>query len=69
MIDPREKLKKELINLGVNNYEASLISLDAGSSQCFVNTEYLNDLKIEKTIFDNVLKKIVLFYSGEMSTL
>lgn len=61
MIDPREKLKRELMILGVNDCNSTVISLDAGSSQCVVNKECLNDIKIDKSIFDKVLQKVVDF--------
>jgi len=66
MIDPREKLKRELMILGVNDYKSTVISLDAGSSQCIVNKEYLKDIKIGKSIFDKVYQKVMDFYCGEI---
>jgi len=66
MIDPRGKLKQELMNLGVNDSNSTVISLDAGSSQCIVNKEYLNHIKIDKSIFDKVLQKVIDFYCGEI---
>jgi hypothetical protein len=58
MIDPREKLKRELMILGVNDYNSTVISLDAGSSQCIVNKEYLNDIKIDKSILRPLHKNL-----------
>ena len=66
MIDPREKLKNELLSLGVNNFNSTVISLDAGSSQCIVDKEYLSDLKIDKNIFNKVYQKVVDFYCGKI---
>ena len=67
MIDPREKLKRELMILGVDDYKSTVISLDAGSSQCIVNKEYLKSLKIDGDIFDKVNQKVIDFYCGEIN--
>lgn len=66
MIDSRTILVNELLKLGVNKYNATVIALDAGSSQCVVNKEYLNDINIDKSILEDVYKKVVDFYCGEL---
>jgi hypothetical protein len=66
MNDPREVLKKELIKIGIGDSKSALIALDAGSSQCILNTEYLNELQIDKMLRKKVEKIIYKFYSGQL---
>ncbi|MEE9431504.1 MAG: hypothetical protein V3V16_10710 [Melioribacteraceae bacterium] len=69
MKDPRESLYEELLKLRVNKHIAAIIALDAGSSQCVVNKEYLKDMGINKYILDKVHKKVIDFYCGELAEL
>ncbi len=66
MIDPREILKSELLKLGLEKKLTTLISLDAGSSQCAVNREYLDELEINPKIINKVHQKIIAFYCGDL---
>lgn len=67
MSDPRIVLKEELIAIGILSKQASIIALDAGSSQVIVNKEYLDDFKFFKIITIKVLAMITKFYNGELS--
>lgn len=66
MIDEREILSKELQKLGIKEFEANVIAFDAGSSQCVVNKAYLRGMKINSSLIDLALKRIVKFYIGEV---
>lgn len=67
MRDPRIFLKNELMAIGILSKQASIIALDAGSSQVIVNKEYLNDFKFSKIITTKALAVITKFYNGELS--
>ncbi len=67
MSDPRIVLKKELIAIGILSKQASIIALDAGSSQAIVNMKYLDDFKFSKFITIKALAIITKFYTGELS--
>jgi hypothetical protein len=66
MIDPRERLENELLKIGLDKKSSTLISLDAGSSQCVVNREYLDELEINSKIINEVHQKVIAFYSGHL---
>jgi hypothetical protein len=67
MSDPRIILKEELISIGIAANQAAIIALDAGSSQAFVNKEYLDEFKFHKSISNKALAIITKFYNGELS--
>lgn len=67
MIDPRVLLKGELIKIGILSKQASIIALDAGSSQVIVNSNYLDDFKFSTIIKTKALLAITKFYNGEIS--
>ena len=67
MSDPRIILKEELISIGIVGHEASIIALDAGSSQVIVNKEYLDEFKYHKSKSNKALAMITKFYNGELS--
>lgn len=66
MTDPREILKEKLIEIGVLTNNATIISLDAGSSQVLVNKEYFEDFQYSKQISKMALSVVSKFYSGKL---
>jgi len=66
IIDEREKLKQILIHIGLPKDKASVISLEAGSSQAIVNEEYLLDIGISVYFFEAAMYYINGFYRGEL---
>lgn len=66
MLDPREILKNRLIGLGIDEHNSTIIALDAGSSQCIVNEDYLIELDISDKYIKSAIHEIVLFYMGEL---
>lgn len=64
MKDERKILKEELVSIGISEYEATIIALDAGSSQTIVDIEYLRKIKIPKHLINQALQKITKFYFG-----
>lgn len=60
--DPRIILKSVLLDLGLEEEKSSLISIEAGGSQCKVTSEYLKKNFIPKNIFEEVLATIRYFY-------
>lgn len=60
--DPRIILKSVLLDLGLEEEKSSLISIEAGGSQCKVTNEYLKKIFIPKNIFEEVLATIRYFY-------
>jgi hypothetical protein len=64
MNDPRIILRDKLIDNGLSFKDASLIALDAGSSQTYVDIEYLADLNLPENLLNSALKYIFDFYSG-----
>lgn len=60
--DPRIILKSVLLDLGLEEEKSSLISIEAGGSQCKVTSEYLKKIFIPKNIFEEVLAAIRYFY-------
>ena len=59
---PRIILKSVLLDLGLEEEKSSLISIEAGGSQCKVTSEYLKKIFIPKNIFEEVLATIRYFY-------
>ena len=64
--DPRIILKQELIKVGILCKDATIISLDAGSSQASINMQYLEDFSYSENICNKALHLIFEFYSGEL---
>lgn len=64
--DPRIILKQKLIDVGILLKDATIISLDAGSSQVYINMEYLENFNYSKSICNRALSIIGMFYSGEL---
>lgn len=60
--DPRIILKSVLLDLGLEEEKSSLISIEAGGSQCKVTSKYLKKIFIPKNIFEEVLATIRYFY-------
>lgn len=67
MSDPRLILKKELINIGIVNSDATVIALDTGSSQVLVNMVYLEEFNYTAKVRSLAIKLIGEFYSGELT--
>jgi len=65
MNDPRIILKNELIKFGFVPNDATIIALDAGSSQTRVNREYLSEFKVSKQQKENALEYVIKFYQGD----
>lgn len=66
MNDPRIILRYKLIENGLLFKYANLIALDAGSSQTFVDIEYLDELGLPPTQLEITLKLVMDFYSGKL---
>jgi len=66
MNDPRIILRDKLIETGLLFKDANLIALEAGSSQTFVDIEYLNKLRLSATQLEITLKLVMDFYSGKL---
>ena len=66
MNDPRIILRDKLIENGLLSKDANLIALDAGSSQTYVDIEYLEDLGLSETLLKITLKLVSDFYSGRL---
>lgn len=66
MNDPRKILEQELIKIGISSRDAAIIALDTGSSQVFVNREYLNDFPYLKSMIKMALGLVGKFYSREL---
>jgi len=64
--DPRIILRDKLIENGLLFEVASLIALDAGSSQTYVDIEYLEDLNLSESLLKTTLKLVTDFYSGRL---
>ena len=67
MKDEREFLYKELINIGIDEHFAFEIALDAGSSQTFVNKDYLKDFEFDNKKLRKVLNVVGKWYVGYYS--
>ena len=63
---PRIILRDQLIANGLLFKDANLIALDAGSSQTYVDSEYLEGFGLSKTLFKITLKLVSDFYSGKL---
>lgn len=66
MNDPRIILRDKLIENGLLFKDANLIALDAGSSQTYVDIEYLVELSLSETLLEKTLKLVSDFYSGRL---
>lgn len=66
--DPREILVACLVEVGIDKSQATLIALDAGSSQGPVNKEYVDELKITEAQKKLVLEYVCRFYSGDLES-
>ncbi len=66
MNDPRIILRDRLIENGISIKDANLIALDAGSSQAYVDIEYLKDFDLSENLFKIALKLVSEFYSGKL---
>ena len=60
--DSRVKLQEVLCFIGVPKLSATLIALDAGSSQCKVGKYYLEGMNIGKADSNEVMKYVRKFY-------
>lgn len=68
MIDDRIILREKLISINIEKNKASMIALDAGSSQCIVNKSYLKDIGIiDEKITKHAIRLIRQFYCGELN--
>jgi hypothetical protein len=61
-MESREDLANELQNIGLTKIQSITIALDAGSSQCIVDEEYLSDFDINEDIKKSVQSKVKKFY-------
>ncbi len=64
--DDRMILKKILCYIGISENKSNLIAIEAGSSQCVVNEDYLLDIGIPGYIIKNAMNYINMFYRGEL---
>lgn len=60
--DPRIILESVLLNIGLEAQKSSLISIEAGGSQCKVTREYLKNISVPDNILEEVLAAIRYFY-------
>ncbi len=58
----REDLAEELQKMGLTKLQSITIALDAGSSQCVVDEEYLSTFDIDKETKVKVNSKVKDFY-------
>lgn len=63
MNNPRILLKKKLLKARVDSQTATVIALDAGSSQVIVNKSYLKQFDILDDKILTVLKLVKQFYA------
>ena len=66
MNDPRIILRDKLIENGLLFKDANIIALDAGSSQTYVDIEYLEDFGLSESLLDMTLKLVSDFNSGRL---
>ena len=65
MLDPRIILADELLKVGVNNQDAYMIALEAGSSQSFVDKEHLiSEYSLSKEKLMKAIDLVGKFYVG-----
>jgi hypothetical protein len=62
-MESREDLAEELQKMGLTKLQSITIALDAGSSQCVVDEEYLLTFDIDKETKIKVNSKVKDFYS------
>jgi hypothetical protein len=68
MLEDRIVLREKLISINIEKNKASMIALDAGSSQCIVNKSYLVDIGIiDEKMTKQALRLIRKFYCGELN--
>jgi len=63
--DERIALMRDLMLLGLSERDARIIALEAGASQVYVNSEYLEQFKIEEKLKVEIKTKLCKFYMGE----
>ncbi len=66
MKDERCLLIKKLKKMGIDKFKAYSIAINAGSSQCTINREYLINIGLDENILKDVLILIGLFYTDEI---
>ena len=63
--EPRITLSKSLQKIGLAEKDSIIISLDAGSSQVVVDSDYVrNNFNFSKEMRSKVLNNIKKFYAG-----
>ena len=62
--DGRIMLMNKLVNIGVDKKLATVIALDAGSSQTIVSSEYLSNCDLSENIKEKVISELFNFYMG-----
>lgn len=67
--DEREILEKILCHIGISENKSNLIAIEAGSSQCIVNEDYLIEIGIPSFNINNAMKYVNMFYRGELSSI
>lgn len=60
--DPRIILKSVLIELGLDENKAGLISIEAGGYQCKVTEKYLKNVSVPEYIFEEIVAAVIYFY-------
>lgn len=60
--DPRIILKSVLLEIGLEEKKSSLVSIEAGGSQCKVTREYLKNISVPENIFEEVIAAVKYFY-------
>lgn len=63
-MDERIMLMNMLIKIGINKNKSMLISIEAGSSQCIVDLNYLMSIHVEEKLLEKVMGLISGFYAG-----
>lgn len=63
--DERIILEKILCHIGISETQSNLIAIEAGSSQCIVNEDYLIEVGIPSFNINNAMKYVNMFYRGE----
>ena len=60
--DPRIILKSVLLEIGLEEKKSSLVSIEAGGSQCKVTREYLKNISVPENIFEEIIAAVKYFY-------
>ncbi len=67
--DDRVILKKILCYIGISEKKSGIIAVEAGSSQCVVNEDYLLEIGIPDYLINKAMNFINMFYRGELNSI